>query len=332
MITWELCPQDREFFSRELAGFVPGKVYDMHAHLWRRSDWEGNPPDYARLAPAEITLEIYRQHLDWILPGREVHGLHFAFPAAFPNDPGPPNHWVSQEIKKDPLATGQFYVRPIDDPDWTREQVKRLGMRGFKPFANFAKRPDIENAEIPEYFPEWIARLAHEEDWTVTLHMQRRRSLADPSNLHWISTYCRKYPKMILILDHSGRGFNPYHCIEGLKKLTEEHLHNLYVDISVCCNPLATAACLRYLGPDRVLYGSDFFCSHIRGTNLPLSDSFVWLTQDTDIWPHVIYRDKPVLVGLENLRAVKAAFEMINLGDREIEAYFWGNAARILAL
>lgn len=34
-ITWELRDEDREFFHRELDSFVPGKVYDVHAHLWR---------------------------------------------------------------------------------------------------------------------------------------------------------------------------------------------------------------------------------------------------------------------------------------------------------
>jgi glutamate-1-semialdehyde 2,1-aminomutase len=324
-ITW-----DRAFFVRELDDFVPDKVYDMHAHLWRESDWEGQPTDYVRVAPSEITLEIYRAHLDWILPGREVHGLHFALPAFFPNDPNPVNAWVSREIKKDPLARGQFYVRPTDDPEWVREEVKRLGLRGFKPFAGFVDRLDRSNAEIPEFFPEWMARVADEEGWSVTLHMQRARSLADPSNQHWIRTYCEKYPNMALILDHAARGFNPYHCIEGLKKMTG--LHNLYADTSVICNVLSIMACLRYLGTDHVLYASDFLCSHQRGTNLPVGDSFMWLDQELDIWDGVAYGKKPVLVGLENLRAVKAAFHMLNLSDKEIEAYFWGNATRMLGL
>ena len=332
LTTWELCDHDVEFFQRELDDFVPARVYDIHAHLWRESDWQGQPPSYVKVAPPEITMEAYKTHIEWVLPGREVHGMHFPYPATFPNDPAPPNAWVSQEIKKDPLARGQFYVRPTDDSDWVRQEVKRLGLRGFKPFANFCDRPDIANAEIPEYFPEWIAALAHEEGWSVTLHMQRHRSLADPSNLHWIRTYCEKYPDMALILDHSARGFNPYHCLEGLVKLAPADLPNLVVDTSACCSSLATMACLRYLGPERVLYGSDFYCSHIRGTNVPVGDSFIWLEQDMGVENAIAYGEKPVLMGLQNLQAVKAAFRMLNLSDKEIEAYFWGNAARILDL
>ena len=147
---WRLREEDEEFFSKQLNSFIPERVYDIHAHLWRISDWEGRPPEIVQAAASEISLERYREYMAWIFPGREVHGLHFAYPAAFPNAPDPCNAWVSGEVRKDPLARGQYYVRPTDAPDRTREEVKRLGLRGFKPFANFSGRPDIENAEIPE--------------------------------------------------------------------------------------------------------------------------------------------------------------------------------------
>ena len=330
MTTWEVRDEDAEFFSRELQSFVPDRVYDAHAHLWRASDWEGRAPAEVMAMPPEVTIEVYKECMAWILPGREVHGLHFPFPAIFPNNPAPCNEWVSREIKKYPLARGQFYVRPSDDPDWVRSEVKRLGLRGLKPFAGFAGRPDKEMSEIPEFFPAPLARVAHEEGWSVTLHMMRPRSLADPSNQHWIRTYCEKYPNMVLILDHCARGFNPYHALAGLERLGG--LPNLYADLSLPSAALSVMACIRFLGVEHVLYASDFYCSHLRGVNLPVGDSFLWLLEDSPEWPNVAYGGKPVLQGLENLRAIKAACAMLNLSDRDIEAVFWNNAARVLRL
>lgn len=329
-ITWECRAADREFFERELEDFVPPRVYDAHAHLWRATDWQGREPEIVRLAPPEMTLECYRDHMAWILPGRDVHGLHFAFPTIFPNDPVPCNEWVGQQVKKDKMARGHFYLRPADDPDHVRQEVKRLGLHGFKPYAGFAERPDKKNAEIPEYFPEWAARIAGEEGWTVTLHMQRPRSLADASNQHWIRTYCERYPDMLLILDHAARGFNPYHAAEGLHKLAD--LPNLFVETSAVCNPLAIIACIQSLGPTRVMYASDFFVSHMRATNLPFGDSFLWLDEDSPAWKNAAYRAEPVLLGLENLRAARAAFEVLGLGQRDVEHYFWDNAASLFDL
>lgn len=333
-VTWEWREYDREFFARELDDFVPAKVYDVHAHLYRASDWQGQPPAEVLAGPHEVTLEVYREHMQWILPGREVHGLHFPFPGGRPGGfpPEAPNAWVSEQIKKDPLARGQFLVRPTDDPEWVRQEVRRLGLRGLKPFASYADVPDYRQAEIPTYLPEPLVAVAHQEGWTITLHMQRTLSAADPSNQYWIRYYCEKYPHMNLILDHSARGFNPYLALKGLPALAG--LDNLWVDTSVCCAPLATMACLRYLGPDHVLYGSDFYCSHQRGVNLGINQALFWLTEDVCIWDDtaLVEQIQPTLIGLENLRAVKAAFHMLNLGDNEIEAYFWGNAARLLGL
>ncbi len=33
-----LLPQDLEFYERELASFLPDRVFDAHTHLWRRQD------------------------------------------------------------------------------------------------------------------------------------------------------------------------------------------------------------------------------------------------------------------------------------------------------
>lgn len=329
-LLWTLQPQDADFFERELNAFVPPRVYDMGCHLWRQSDWQGQEPAMVQAGPEAMTLEIYRERMGWILPNRKVHGLFFPFPTTFPNDPGPCNAWISEQIRKDPLSRGQFYVRPTDDPEWVRAEVKRLGLRGFKPFAGFTGRADITHAEIPEFVPEWIPRLAHEEGWSITLHQMRARSLADPSNQHWIRTYCRRYPNMVLILDHCARGFNPYHALEGLQSL--QGLPNLYVDLSLPSSGLAPMVCIQRLGVRNVLYASDFYCSHIRGVTLPVGDSFLWLTEKSPVWDQVAYGGRPVLIGLENLRAIKAACVMLKLSDSEVEAIFWDNAVRVLGL
>lgn len=330
--TWELRDEDVAFFARELDDFVPPKVYDVHAHLYRESFWEGDPPEHVRVGPSDITLETYREQIRWILPGREVHGLHFPFPTVRPTDTTAPNAWASAQVRKDPLSRGQFLVRPTDDPEWVRQQVRELGLRGLKPFSTFAQHVEPYNAELPDYLPEPLVAVADEERWTITVHLTRPRSAADPSNVHWIRTYCERYPHMNLILDHSARGFNPFHAVEGLQQLTG--LRNLWVDTSVNCSPLATMAALRCLGPDRVLYASDFYCSHIRGTNLGVNDTFTWLGEELPIWDGNDWSGpiRPVLVGLENLRAVKAAFWVLKLGDKQIEDYFWNSAAGLLGL
>ncbi len=329
---WELQDADREAFADELDGFVPPRVYDAHAHLYRAAWWD-DPPAAVSAGPHDITLPVYREQMEWILPGREVHGLHFAYP--FPTDSSAAiaaaNAWVAQETATDPLARGQFLVRPTDDPEWVRQKVKRLGLRGFKPFIYYSRVPDMYQAELPDYFPEALAAVADDEGWSVTLHIVRSRGIADPSNQHWIRRYCETYPDMQMILDHCARGFNPYHVLKGLPALAG--LANLWIDTSAVCNSPAVEAVARLIGPQRMLYGSDFYISHIRGTNFGVGDTFIWIDENTPVGdiPYSPQARLP-LVGIENLRAVKAAFWSARLTDDDIEDYFWNNAAELLGL
>lgn len=327
-LTWELRDEDKEIIGRELEDFLPERVYDVHGHLYRTIFWDELSSEIAA-GPPDITLEVFREQMAWLFPGREVHGIHM--PLAFASDTRPGNAWVSQEMRKDPKARGHFLVRPTDDPEWVRGEVKRLGLRGLKPFCTYSQVENIWEAEIPDFLSEAIAAVADEEGWSITLHIVRSSGVADPSNQHWIRRYCEKYPGMQLILDHCARGFNPYHTLMGLPALAG--LDNLWIDTSAVCNSLAVEAALSVVGPKRLLYGSDFCISHFRGTNLGVGDAFVWLDENTPVWeaaycPTIM----PTLVGIENLRAVKAAFWSAGLSDTQIEDYFWGNAANLLGI
>ena len=109
-----------------------------------------------------------------------------------------------------------------------RQEVRRLGLAGLKPFSTYAQIENFWQAEIPDYLPEPIMAVADEEGWTITLHMVRQRGVADPPNQHWIRHYCEKYPRAHLILDHCARGFNPYQVVEGLGAL--KGLDNLWIN------------------------------------------------------------------------------------------------------
>jgi predicted TIM-barrel fold metal-dependent hydrolase len=325
--------RDLELFEKHLQSFVPDRVYDAHAHIYEASLWRDYAA-YEAASPREVTLEVYRDEIAMILPGREVHAMCFPFPVFFTDDSGfvKSNEWVSREIAKDPLARGQMLVRPTDDPEWVRSECRRVGLTGLKPFSFYGAREDFWEAELPEYLPEPLVAVANQEGWTITLHMVRYAGCADTSNQHWIRHYCEKYPNIRLILDHCARGFNPLQTIAGLEKL--QGLDNLYVDVSVVCNATAIAAAIKLLGHEHVLYASDYCTSHYRGTNLPVADTFLWLYDRDPIWRNIAYAPNlhPTLVGTENLLAMKAACWMLDLKDSEVQAIFWDNAARVLNL
>ena len=322
---------DRDFFYRELDSFVPDRVYDAHLHLWNPDHFIVSQPT----VPKTLGYEEYIDCLDILHPGRTLSALFVPWP--YPAKDGPSdnknhcrraNEWVGKQVAKDPKCRGLFSNKPGDDPEWLRQEVKRLGLHGLKCYHTWASVPTTWEADIPDYLPEEHVRVAHQEGWVILLHMVKTRAVADPSNIHWIRYYCEKYPGMKLILAHSARGHQPSHNFEGLPKL--RGLNNLYFEASSICEPTAHQMVLRLFGHERFLYGTDF--TGESGRSVGVSDSFLWLFDNSPVWKEKHTTIEPVLVCLEVLRALKWACWAEHVKEGEIEDIFWNNAVDLLEI
>ena len=60
--------EDRKFFERELADFVPDKVFDAHLDLWHPEQFDGPLPGL----PDVLSHENYREVLDFLHLGRLI--------------------------------------------------------------------------------------------------------------------------------------------------------------------------------------------------------------------------------------------------------------------
>ena len=319
---WSLFPEDREFYERELATFVPGRVFDVHTHLWH-SDHRVIPD-----VPEIGGYAEFRALIDQLHPGRQVSALFI--PIAFDERAPLGNAWIAKHTPTDPSCRGLFFIKPTDDPEWVRQEVRRLGLHGLKCYHVCSATKPTWESDIPEFLPEPIVKVAHEEGWAITLHMVKSRAVADPSNIYWIRRYCEMYPDMKLILAHSARGFQPAHNLEGLPKLTG--LDNLYFDTSANCEPMAHQAIIRIIGHKKLMYGSDLPVSHHRGRSLAVADTFMWLGRHSPVWGEKHMKIKPVLVGLEHLRSLKWACWSERLSDSAVEDIFWTNAAQLFGV
>jgi glutamate-1-semialdehyde 2,1-aminomutase len=108
---------------------------------------------------------------------------------------------------------------------------------------------------------------------------------------------------------------------------------NVWFDTAAVTDSGAFEAIIRTMGHDRLLYGSDYFISHLRGRAIGIGDSFVWLYEHSLDWSQYEYaRVSPTLVGLESLRSLKLAALHLRLNDTQIEDVFYRNARRMLGL
>ena len=322
-----LLPADEEFFAREIDAFLPDRVFDAHTHLWKQSF----VPWSIAGGPADVGHAEYLQLMQDIHPNREAGALFI--PSVQTDGSGsftPPNEWVAEASAQSDACRHLFFIRPEDDPEWVRQEVKRLGAHGLKCYHTMAPTQPTWEADIPAYLPEQHVRIAHEEKLVITLHMVKARAVADPSNQHWIRHYCEQYPDMRLILAHSARGFQPAHNLEGLAALSG--LDNLYYDTSANCEPIAHQAIIRLCGHHKLMYGTDLPVSHGRGRSLSAADAFLWLYADSPVWGEKHMAIQPVLTGFEHLRSLKWACWSEKLSDAQVEDIFWHNAAELFGV
>jgi predicted TIM-barrel fold metal-dependent hydrolase len=325
MSNWQVTGRDRELWDRELESFVPPRIFDAHLHLYEQSQFHGQAPALCAEGPPTASWSEFQRQMAQMMPGRQIDGLAFGFPATNV-DFEAANAFVAGECRA-AKARGQMLIHPEMDADLIRQEVQRLGVVGLKPYHLFATEKPTFEAHIPSFLTDEHMRAADELGLSITLHIVRARALADPSNQEVLRRYATTYPNARLILAHAARGFNPHHTIEGIHALRE--LGNIWFDTSAVTDAGAIEAIVRTCGHQRLLYGSDFPVSHLRGRCVALGDSFLWLSPENTKLDAAYANVQFTLVGLESLRTLKVAALALGLSDEHVEDIFLHNAARL---
>lgn len=321
---------DEELFDRCLRNFVPPQSIDIHAHLYRREDGAPILSDHLQGSEGEGTFDVYRRNLAaWMGDAAPRTGLFFAYPRR-DLDLARANQFIIDQLAcTNGTARGLLLIRPQDDPAEVETTLRQQRLAGFKVYHVYADRTDTFQATVGEFLPDWAWELADQYSLSIMLHLVRPRALADLENQAYLLRYSSRFPNVRLILAHAGRSFCAMHTIEGISAL--EGLPNLFFDTSAVCEPAPLQAILQVFGPRRLLFGTDFPISEMRGKCVSVGDGFVWLNMHNFDWQQSSFA-QPVRVGVESLLALKSACQTLRLNDTDVERIFVGNAQELLGL
>ena len=317
--------------SEPIRAWLPERVFDIHAHLYRTADLTLAKASLFAEGPPAVTIEVWREHTERQLgAGRVVGGLFFPMPLAKPDQVDANNAFLVDQLKGAPQSRGLLLVHPESCRDRIAEALAGDVVAGFKVYHTYSRdRPTFE-ASPASFLPEWAWQLADAHRSVITLHIVKRRALADPGNQAYLRDRCRRYPGAKLILAHAARGFHAHHTPLGLPAL--RGLDNVWFDTSGICEPLALTAILEAFGPSKLVWGSDFPVSEIRGKCVSVGDGFAWLDSDNVRWSRMSPACEPTLVGLESLRAIRQSVDEVGLNRADVEDLFCNNALRLLGL
>lgn len=322
-------PSELELFESQLKHFVPPNSFDAHAHLYQHDTAITGLPESAENEQGDSGWNEYCHNLElWMGDRRPSAGLFFAIPKPDLNRPAA-NQFLLNELKDQPESRALLLVTPQDNPSEIETQIDAGGYAGFKVYHVYAEREETFQAEPQEYIPEWIWEIADKRSLAIMLHIVLPRAIADPVNQTYIQEHCLQYPHAKLILAHAARGFCGNHTVEGIASLRS--LDNVFFDTSAVCEPQAFEAILREFGTSRLMFGTDFSVSEIKGRCVSIGDGFLWLGEQNVSWNTSTFAS-PVRVGLESLLALKQACHTMRLIDADVERIFSHNARTLLEI
>ncbi len=320
---------DKELFDKFLRGFVPPNSFDAHAHLYdlrhvcpqaTMEDFTGRP---------EIDHDALVQSMSqWMGDLVVKDGLYFPFPVR-QLDCQAANEFLGAALKHKHGSRGLMVIRPNDDPSMVESQLRAHGFLGFKVYHVFAARTDTFYSEQGEFLPDWAWEMADRHGLAIMMHMVLSRALADPRNQIYIRDHCQRYPGAKLILAHAARGFNARHTVDSIDSL--RGLENVWFDTSAVCESAAFEAIIQTFGTTRLMYGSDYPVSEMRGRSIAIGDGFYWIYDFNSQWDGWLHA-KPELIGIESLLALQQACRSMKLVDRDIENIFGHNIRQLLGL
>ena len=325
-LTTSLTATDEKLLHRAIDGFVPQKVFDAHTHLFHSRHFaEGKRPVFLDEDRGYGMADFQAATQLW-MPGREVEGLFFGYPSAGNNRVGE-NAWLQSQIDMSTNSRALVLAAPTDDPAEVRRLTSTGVFVGIKPYRLYADVPDTKEAEIESFAPEWMWEACHDHNGIMMLHIMLADGITDPRNIEAISRLCRKYPRCQLILAHIARSFNYRHAREGLHHLID--LDNVVVDTSAVTQAGAFRAAIEILGPKRVLWGSDYMVSELRGSCITQGDGFTWIHPDLGTDKLTIF-GQYTTVGIESLLCLREACEDTGMTQGDLEDIFRENALRLL--
>jgi hypothetical protein len=332
---FELREVDRRFWAERIQPFLPDPIFDAHRHIAKPEHVAAVPSprgsqhwafEVAHYETVEQAQEGYWQ----LFPGRSVSCLAFGFPLRGCRVEENNAYVVRGVTETDHTAL------VMTRPDWPAERVRQLlrlpRVIGIKPYQELI--PGFADGEVSVFdcCPQKHLEALDAVGGWLTLHLPRKERLADPRNLAEIQEIRRRYPRIVLVVAHIGRSYAGGYARKGLPVLCEDE--GVLFDTSAVLNPSVLAVALDRVGPQRLLFGSDFPILYMRGRRRWEGDRYINLTSGDYSWNR--NREPPdveatyTLYIYEAMAACIDVCRQLGFGEPELRAIFHDNARRIV--
>ncbi len=328
---------DREVYEKELKNFLPDTFIDLHTHIWKNTftpagDSNGGAT-WTGLVADEMTGEQLIDSFKQLFPQNKVIPLVF----------GGCNHVIKEcndyvyESAKNlgfPVLTRTDYSM---NPDDLAREVHANHSLGLKPYLTNCP-PYIPSNEIRiyDFLPIEHLEMADRNGWIVMLHIARPGRLRDKVNIAQLMEIEKQFPNLKLVVAHIGRAYSKQDIGDAFEVL--KHTKNMMFDFTANVCDDAIKECIKAVGTDRLMFGSDLPISIMRMYRI--TDETGWyknvvprgLYGDVSYDAHMMESDEKniTLMIYEQIRAFKRVASELHLTDKQIEDVMYTNSKKLL--
>ena len=336
---------DRRFYQGVIRDFLPGKIIDVHAHVWAKENAGRGRIAAARtvswpsLVADECSVEDLQETYDILFPGKSVTPLVFAgLPERSELDSY--NFFVEKSVSGKNIPALIF-----SDPAWSPEMLERKILSGkfygAKSYLSLAQE-DIPADEICiyDFFPKAHLKVLNRHGLIVMLHLPRKKRLADPLNIRQLTEIERDFPDIKLIVAHVGRAYCRGDVGDAFRTLSKTR--KMFFDISANTNEFVFEELIKAVGSERILFGSDMPITRMRMRRIEKDGIYVnivprGLYGDVSGDPNMMEVDGEAAARLsffiyEEIAAFKEAARKTGLSETDIEDIFYTNAKGIIGI
>lgn len=352
MAIFQINEYDRRYYEEKLKDFLPETFIDAHAHIWLKEMHDASLSDQAkigsrsqlwpRLVAEDNSIEALEETNRLLFTGKKVISVLYGDPMVTID-----RKWNNCYVAEQAVRYGYpalYLAHPTQSgEELERDVLSNPVFKGIKVYLQFAPSyiPDDE-IRIFDFLPKEQLAICNKHKWTVQLHIARTKRLADPVNYCQLLEIEQEFPDLQLSVAHLGRAYadeDVGNALEYLKK-TEKTVW----DFTANTNDHVIEQVLRYFGPDRLMYGSDFPVFRMKARRVVENGFYINEIPEGEFPKESIIQDRHMreisrpesdaitFFIYEEMNACKKACERLSLGKQDIKKIFYGTAARVFGI
>ena len=347
MALLDVKPYDKQYYEEILKPFLPEKFIDCHTHVWLmehdpNKTLRSGTQNWPGLVAKENSIEDLNETNRLLFPDNKVISVLYGDCAVSIDRKAVNNYVVEKAIAND------FPALYLCHPDTPAEELERIILenpvfKGIKVYLQFAPGYlPADEIRIYDFLTKEHLAVCDKHGWVVQLHIARPKRLADPVNYIQLLEIEQNYPNLQLIVAHLGRAYANEDVGGALDYL--KNTQKTVWDFTANTNDWVMEQVLKYFGPERFIYGSDFpiFRMKARRTvengvyinEIPQGQFPYESVKNDSHMREIPYpeAEKITFFIYEEMNACRLACQRLGLGKADVEKIFYSNSARIFGV